>query len=179
MESKLEKRGFSFFVKESKNIPSESKKRGFSILELGIVFVIIGVVVIAAFTGYNKLYLPSVADGEYKKISSVISGADRSKNLNGGVYPVGSTSAITVALLPNLANSLGGAGGVKDLAGWTYDCTAGSGKTVTIVPPTYDDPVVAGIVASLINSNNDAWSAAVSGATSTTVTVTKANATCQ
>ena len=168
---------FAFLAKTEKR--KETKKAGFSILELGIVFVVIGVVVIAAFTGYNKLYLPSVADGAYKKISSVISGADRSKNLNGGVYPVGSTSAITVPLLPNLANSLGGVGGVKDLAGWTYDCTAGSGQTVTIIPPAYDDPVIAGIVSSLINSNNDAWTAVVSGATLTSVTITKANATCQ
>jgi len=167
----------SFFAMGFKS--KRSKKEGFSILELGIVFVVIGVVVIAAFTGYNKLYLPSVADGAYKKISSVISGADRSKNLNGGVYPTAATSAITVTLLPNLANSLGGAGGVKDLAGWTYNCSTGSGQTVTIVPPAYDNPVVAGIVASLVNSNNDAWTATVSGATLLSVTLTKANATCQ
>jgi len=140
------------------------------------VLVVVGVFILGIFSAYNKMYLPAVADGEYKRVVSVISGIERTKNQNGSVYLAVTNKAISDNSLLKLKNAMGGANSIKDVQAWTYDCAAGSGKTVTLKTTSFDSPVVAELVRDSINSNNAPWTATVGAASE--VIVTKANSTC-
>ena len=150
-------------------------RKGVTIIELSIVLIVAGIVVIAAFTGYNKIYLPTKASAEKQKISAVLIGLERVKFINGGPYPVQAMGKLSS--MPIMINVLGGIGAIKDVSDWTYDCSIGSNQTITLQTTPLDDPIVISIIADMINSDNDGWTATAGPLNS--VTVTKPNAICR
>jgi len=148
-------------------------RSGMTIVETGFA-ILIGLVVIgASIAAYNKMYIPMKGDAAYQTVSSVLSATERVKSSNNNVYPVAATANIsTIALLEN---ELGGATNSRDVANWTYDCSAGSGQTITITTTAFDDPTVASIASQKVNTNSAPWTATVAG---NIVTATLANVTC-
>ena len=159
---------------KDESIVKSTMRRGVTIIELSVVLIIAGIIAIAAFTGYNKIYLPTKADSEYKKIAAVFSGIERARTLNGSVYPVMSGQINTI---PMISNALGGAKGTKDVQDWVYNCSGpGSNQTITLTTGAVDDPVVAALVQDMINNNNDNWSATINS--NNQIVASKANAVC-
>lgn len=154
-----------------------NKKIGFrngnSMIEIGVVMIIAAVGISAALLAYKKLFIPMQGDAAFSQISSVVDATERSKNTSGGTYPVASSAKIPT--VTNLLIELGGIDQSRDVADWTYSCTAGSGQTITIVTSPYSSEVIAQLAATKVVSNKAPWTATVAG---TTVTVTMANAVC-
>lgn len=149
-------------------------RSGFTLIEIGMV-IIVGLLLIGgAIGGYKKIYLPMKGDVAFSQISSVIDAVERSKGSNSNVYPTGSTAK--VSSIDVILNELGGASNSADVADWTFDCSAGSGKTATLVTTAFSDPVVANIASTKITNAKSPWSATVSGSV---VTATIDNVVCQ
>jgi len=144
-----------------------------TIVETGFAIVIGLVIIVGAIAGYKKLYIPMKGDAAFSKESSVINAIERSKMSNSGVYPAAATANLSAIAI--LQNELGGAANSVDVANWTYDCSAGSGQTITLVSTPYDDATVASIAAQKVNSALSPWTATVAGST---ITATLANVTC-
>ena len=145
-----------------------------TMIELGLVIVILGIILIGAFLGYQKLYLPQKADTEYKRITMVIGGIERSKILNGSVYLAANGPIDT---FPIVTNAMGGATGVRDVGPWTYSCGVGNGQNLDITTTAYDSQVVIEILVANLNANAQPWTAVDNG--DDTITFTHPNSTCQ
>ena len=148
-------------------------RSGFTIIELGLVIVIALVLVIAAIGGYKKMYIPMKGDSAFKQISSVTFAIERTKASNDNVYPTAASAKVSSIAM--LQNELGGAANSKDVADWTYDCSAGSGQTITLTTTSFQDATVAAIAAQKVNSSLAPWTAAVAG---NVVTASLPNVTC-
>jgi len=153
-----------------------------TIVELGLVIIIVGIILVGAFVGYQKLYLPQKAETEHKRLSGVIAGVERTKTLNNNVYPVGAGVVVSGVVSTTsgrtvLMNALGGAASIRDISTWTYTCAAGAGVTISIKTAPYDSLVVTNLVADMIDSNNAPWVSTVNGDNS--ITFSKANSVCQ
>ncbi len=158
----------------AKSVEINGKKRGFTMVELLLVILIGGILIVAGVQGYNKIYLPTQADAEVKKITFVLGGIERVKNnFNKGAYQGKARGTIKTNL--SLTNALGGATGINDVGEWTYACTAGGAQTITIVTSNYDNLTKAQMIVAGVNNNLSPWVATLTG---TGVTVTKANSTC-
>jgi len=110
----------------------ENLKRGFTIVELALVLAVVAVLLVGAFIGYNRVYLPAKADSISRNVLNVLTALERARSDNGGAYP-----ALTFTIGQgggNLIEShLGGTGtALNDVAGWRYACTAGASSTVTL-----------------------------------------------
>ena len=152
---------------------TRNMRKGMTIVETGFAIVIGLVVIVGAIAGYKKMYIPMKGDAAFSKESSVINALERTKMSNSGVYPAASTAKLSTISM--IQNELGGASNSVDVADWTYGCSAGSGKTITLTSTPYDDPTVAAIASQKINSSLSPWTASVSG---NTVTAKLANVTC-
>jgi len=107
-----------------------TQRPGFTMIELMLVVLIGGIIVLAGVMGYNKLYIPTKADSEVKKIGMVIGGIERVKNsYNGGAY-LASNNNVPISDIQMLVDAMGGPNAIKDIPNWTYECPKGNNKTV-------------------------------------------------
>lgn len=146
-------------------------RKGFAMLEITIGIAIVGLIIAAAVVYGPKMMVGRKSEIGFASFKSIDNALIEVRNNNGNAYPVGS-GAISGALL----TSLGGATAVRDLTGWTYSCTAGSGKTITIVTTDFESTDVQADLINKINGRVQGWTAAASGTAG--VTATKANVTC-
>ena len=149
---------------------------GFTMTELAFVVVIGGLLVLGGFLVYNYLILPAKADNEYKKVSAVIAGVERSRNLNGGVYIAQTNRKISTPQMDLLENSLGGPAKTRTIADWVYSCAAGSASTISVTTTAYDNLTVQELVAQMVTSNNSPWTGTVVG---TTIRFSKPRSVCR
>lgn len=150
------------------------KRSGFTMVELLLVILIGGILVVAGVQGYNKIYIPTQADAEVKKMTFVIGGVERVKNnFNNGAYEALATTAIGGTT--RLKDALGGAVGVNDVATWTYGCPAGGNTLITIVTEQYNNAEKRRMIVAGINNNLSPWVAVDDGST---ITATRANSVC-
>jgi len=137
---------------------SANGRGGFTIVEISLVLTIATILIIAGIFAYKKI-LPSVqASSEFKKVNAVISGIERSKNTNGGLY-IAATDSINN--IPTLKNELGGDQGISDVKNWQYECTEGDDVTLKVTTDKINSDTVANLVAEKVNKNLKPWTAAV------------------
>jgi len=152
-----------------------TQRPGFTVIELMLVVLIGGIIVLAGVMGYNKLYLPTQADGEVKKIGMVIGGVERAKNsYNGGTYIPANGN---IAAIPKLVRILGGNTAVKDVGGWLYQCPTGFAQQLKIIIPGtgYSNTMKELIKDGFLSQFTD-WNIAISG---NNLVVSKIGVTCQ
>ncbi|MDD4969845.1 MAG: type II secretion system protein [Paludibacter sp.] len=151
-----------------------SKMRsGFAMLEIVIGIAIVSLIIAAAVVYGPKMMVGRKSDIGFASFKSIDTALVDVYNSNGAAYPSG-TGAISTTT--SLYNALGGATATKDLTGWTYSCTAGSGKTMTIVTTPFESAEVQSSLVDKINGRALPWTAAASGTNA--VTITKTNVTC-
>jgi len=148
-------------------------RNGVTMIELGFVIAVGAVMALGAYGGYKKIYLPMKGDNAYSQIASVTSALERVKATNGSVYPVASTANISTISM--IENELGGAANSRDVANWTYNCSSGSGQTITLTTTAFDDPVIASLAAQKVTNALSPW---VATATGNTITATLSNVNC-
>lgn len=159
----------------AKKAELNGKRSGFTMVELLLVILIGGILIVAGVQGYNKIYIPTQADGEVKKASMVIGGVERVKNtFNNGAYAQSAQTAI-----PNiqaLVDSMGGARATNDVATWTYSCAAGANSQINIVTEVYSSPEKLRLIVGQINSQLSPWTALDNG--DQTITISRPNSVC-
>ncbi len=150
------------------------KRSGFTMVELLLVILIGGLLIVAGVQGYNKVYIPTQADAEVKKMTFVLGGIERVKNnFNNGAYQALATTGVGGTV--ELRDALGGNAGVNDVATWTYGCPAGGNQLITVVTERYNNAEKRRMMVAGINNNLSPWVAVDNGST---VTVTRANSVC-
>lgn len=149
------------------------KRSGFTMVELLLVILIGGILIVAGVQGYNKIYLPTQADAEVKKVTFVLGGIERVKNsFNNGAYKAG-TGLISANV--QLTNALGGSTGTNDVKTWNYTCTAGANTNVVLTTENYTGTEKQQMIIAGINNNLSPWVATLAG---TTIKITRANSVC-
>jgi len=148
-------------------------RKGMGTMDLALALVIFVVVIGGSILAYKKLYIPSMGDSAFKQISSVVSAIERTKMSNDYAFPTANVANLNA--VPLVLDELGGVNNSRDVANWTYDCSAGSGQTVTLTTTAFSDPTIANIAANKANTTLRPWTAIVAGSV---VSVTLANATC-
>ncbi|MBX6424107.1 type II secretion system protein [Thermosulfurimonas sp. F29] len=157
MRRSTEKKSVAFAedgIKKCRN----KREEGFTLTELAFVIVIAAILILGAVVGYNKIYKPSQATTEFRRVSQVIAAVERVKADNGGAYLAASDR---IQNIPRIVRQL--SGNVNDVGGWTYDCPAGTPSTLTITTTPYADTVVRDLIIDKINNNLTPWTATASG----------------
>lgn len=149
----------------------EGFKKGFTMVELTLVLVLVGVIVTIGMLAFNKLYAPTVAGNEYSKTMQVIGAVERAAGDNGGRFPAEGGAEINIDATSVVKAQMGGNTG--DLSGWTYIC---SGTSATIKTAELSSTTVATLLTQKIIGSSPSWSAVNNG--DKTVSITKSNVTC-
>lgn len=157
----------------------EARKKGMrtaaTMLE-GLLWAAFAVIIIAMGYGiYNKISGNAKTDKEFRKVQSVHGAIERSANFNNGIYPASASARLDA--IPVLANSLGGANGpgIKDVAAWTYSCSAGADTTITLTTSNYNNTVIRDQLVTQVNKALAPWTAVASG---NRVVMSLSNVTC-
>lgn len=158
---------------EQSSVTRNKKMRsGFAMLEITIGIAVVGMIIAAAVIYGPKLMTGRKSDIGFASFKSLDNALEETRVNNGGAYPVGAG-----AIAGNLLTTLGGANATKDLTGWTYGCTIGSNKTITIVTTPFESAEVQADLINKIQGRVQGYTAAASGTNA--VTITKTGVTCQ
>lgn len=151
-------------------------RKGFTLIELIFVLVIVSALVIAGLSQYNKMKAPTQANGEFAKISQLLGGIDRAAGEASGAYPA--LTALAISGSDNaISIQMGGAAVLGDITGWTYNCAAGASSTVTVTTSALTSTVLADLVRSKIRGAFPAWTPNADG--NDQVVLTLSGAVCQ
>lgn len=146
-------------------------KKGFTLIELTLVLVILGLLVGAAITNFGKVFSPTQATNEYSRTMQVIGAAERAAGDNAGQYPIASAGT-AVSATASIAAQMGG--NTADLAGWTYSCV---GTTATITTATLESSSVTTILSTKVSASSPNW-VPTPDTVNKIVTFVKTNVTC-
>lgn len=150
-------------------------RKGFTIIELVFVLVIVGLLLVGGLMGFNKIYAPTVASTEYGRVSQVLGAIERARADNGGSYPaVAAGTSLTAVGASKIYNQMGGTANMGDLAGYTYGCTAGASSTVTVKTTTLSSTTIADLVRGKVSASSPSWTPDAAGTSLVTLTLTGA-----
>jgi len=176
MKKQLENEDCAVQVQEVKKYNFAKMRRGAGLFDLILWIVLVGIVLGGLFSVFGKNFFTLTADGEHKKVISVMGGVENSRRLQGGTYIAQTAKVLTDATMANLINALGGVNNMKDVQDWTYTCANGAGQNLSITTSAYEDNVVRDSVISLIQNNNRPWTAVAAG---NAIKFTKPNVICR
>lgn len=161
---------------EVQNQPSQQKykmRKALTVIELAVVLFFVGIVAVAVYSNAGKLFSSVSGDTEHERVTSVMSGIERSKKIHGSVYPA--SGGANLSTITDVITSMGGPAATADVANWTYSCAAGSNTSVVVTTTAYESTLVRDLVIGLVTTNNQPWTAVASG---NAVVFTKSNVTC-
>jgi len=141
---------------------NKSKRKGFTLIELIFVLVIVTTLVIYGLSQYNKMKAPTQANGEFAKIAQLLGGIDRAAGEAHGSYPA--LTALAISGSDNaISIQMGGGSVITDIAGWTYNCAAGASSTITVTTSALTSTVLADLVRSKVRGAFPAWTPNANG----------------
>lgn len=162
---------------------NKKNQRGFTMVELIIVLVVGTILVVGAFTVYNKQVKPSMyVNGKMESFANLAASLEQVKMMNANSYPQGTVnnlfiSTATTNLEKMLMTTIGQSN--NTYSGWKYDCPANGSLKITVSVADTTDNILRDTVRLAIVNNYKDWTCDATVATDGTFSCTKAGTTCQ
>lgn len=154
----------------------KSVRPGFTLGEIAMVLVIGGILLGGGLYAFNKVYVPTVANDNFGKVSQLIAAVERAKGDNRGAYPVMAAGTSIATSANAISNQMGGTANATDLIGWTYGCASGASSTITLTSPTYTSATIADLVRNKANTAFPQWTTDAPG--TAVISLTLPNSVC-